>query len=121
MNTKNSKTKLLWLIPLVLGTIYIIRREQQTPYNSIEGLIFGTVYHVTYQYDGDLKPEIEKAFKTFDGSLSTFNDTSVISKINQNKEVVPDSFFLNVYNRSMEISKETYLYLKNILNNRSVN
>ena len=107
MNTKNSKTKLLWLIPLVLGTIYIIRREQQTPYNSIEGLIFGTVYHVTYQYDGDLKPEIEKAFKTFDGSLSTFNDTSVISKINQNKEVVPDSFFLNVYNRSMEISKET--------------
>ena len=107
MNTKNSKTKLLWLIPLVLGTIYIIRREQQTTYNSIEGLIFGTVYHVTYQYDGDLKPEIEKAFKTFDGSLSTFNDTSVISKINQNKEVVPDSFFLNVYNRSMEISKET--------------
>lgn len=107
MEKKKSRMQLLWLIPLIVGTIYIIRREQQTPYNNIEGLIFGTVYHVTYQYDGDLKPEIEKAFKRFDASLSMFNDTSVISRINQNKEVVPDTFFINVFKRSMEISKET--------------
>ncbi len=107
MENKKSRLHLLWIIPFILGTIYIIRREQQKPYNSIEGLVFGTVYHVTYQYDGDLKPEIDKAFKHFDGSLSTFNDTSVISRVNQNKEVVLDSLFLNVFNRSMQISKET--------------
>ncbi|WP_321478430.1 FAD:protein FMN transferase [uncultured Bacteroides sp.] len=107
MENKKSRLHLLWIIPFILGTIYIIRREQQKPYNSIEGLVFGTVYHVTYQYDDDLKPEIDKAFKHFDGSLSTFNDTSVISRVNQNKEVVLDSLFLNVFNRSMQISKET--------------
>ncbi|WP_321331788.1 FAD:protein FMN transferase [uncultured Bacteroides sp.] len=107
MENKKSRLHLLWLIPFILGTIYIIRRQQQAPFNSIEGLVFGTVYHITYQYDGDLKPEIEKAFKHFDGSLSMFNDTSVISLINQNKEVTPDTLFLNVFKRSMQISEET--------------
>ena len=55
MKTKKS---FLWLAFLVLATIWIlVRHNQQAGYYSVKGLVFGTVYKITYQYDGDLKPE----------------------------------------------------------------
>jgi len=105
MNGKKSWWQLLWLIPLIAGAAFIIRK--QAPYNSIRGLIFGTVYTVTYQYEGNLKAEIEQELKRFDGSLSMFNDTSVISKINKNEPVVPDSFFLKVFKCAQKVSANT--------------
>ena len=76
-------------------------------YYSVKGLVFGTVYKITYQHDGDLKPEIEAELKRFDQSLSPFNDSSVISRVNRNEELVTDSFFQKCFHRSMEISRET--------------
>ena len=67
-------------------------------------MVFGTVYKIAYQHDGDLKPEIEAELKRFDQSLSPFNDSSVISRVNRNEELVTDSFFQNCFHRSMEIS-----------------
>ncbi|MEE0990169.1 MAG: FAD:protein FMN transferase, partial [Paludibacteraceae bacterium] len=40
-------------------------------------------------------------------SLSTFNKNSVISKINNNEEVVLDTLFTNMFAKSMEISELT--------------
>lgn len=105
MKTKKS---FLWLAFLILATIWIlVRHNQQTPYNSITGLVFGTMYNITYQYDGNLKPEIEAELKRFDRSLSPFNDSSVISRVNRNEELTTDDFFQKCFNRSMEISRET--------------
>lgn len=105
---KPSKARLLWLIPLILGTIYILRKENTAvPYQHTQGLIFGTVYNITYQYKEDLKIEIEKELKRFDASLSPFNEISVISKVNRNEDIVTDTLFQNVFNRSMEISEIT--------------
>ena len=102
------KKNFLWLALLILATIWILARHNQRPaYHSITGLVFGTIYNITYQYDGDLKPEIEAELKRFDQSLSPFNDSSVISRINRNEELVADSFFMKCFNRSMEISRET--------------
>ena len=105
MKTKKS---FLWLAFLILATIWIlVRHNQQVGYYSVKGLVFGTVYKITYQHDGDLKPEIEAELKRFDQSLSPFNDSSVISRVNRNEELVTDSFFQKCFNRSMEISRET--------------
>lgn len=105
MKTKKS---FLWLALLILATIWIlVRHNQQAPYNSISGLVFGTMYNITYQYDGNLKPEIEAELKQFDQSLSPFNDSSVISRVNRNEELTTDDFFQKCFNRSMEISRET--------------
>lgn len=105
MKTKKS---FLWLAFLILATIWILARHRQQPaYNSITGFVFGTVYNITYEHNGDLKDEIEAELKRFDQSLSPFNDSSVISRINRNEELVTDSFFRKCFNRSMEISRET--------------
>ena len=86
---KKTRKSFIWLAILLLGTIWILaQRNKQIPYNSINGLVFGTVYNITYQYDGNLKAEIDAELKKFDGSLSPFNDTSVITRVNRNEEIV---------------------------------
>lgn len=104
---KKTKRSFLGLALLLLATIWILARRNEVPYNSINGLVFGTVYNITYQYDGNLKAEIEAELKRFDGSLSPFNDTATITRVNRNEELVTDSFFQICFNRSMEISQQT--------------
>lgn len=105
---KKAQRYFLWVALLVLATIWIVARHNQTTsYRTVNGLIFGTIYQITYQYNGDLKAEIDEELKRFDGSLSPFNDTATISRINRNEDIIPDTFFTNVFRRSMEISKET--------------
>ncbi len=99
----------LWLALLLLATIWILARHNQPmPYQTDQGLIFGTIYRINYQSDTNLKAEIEKTLKRFDGSLSPFNDTATITRINRGEANVPlDTLFINVFRRSMEISKQT--------------
>lgn len=105
---KKVQRNFLWVALLALGTIWILARHNRpVPYQTVSGLIFGTVYNITYQYDGDLKEGIEAELRRFDGSLSPFNDTATITRINRNEDIIPDTFFVNVFRRSMEISKET--------------
>ena len=103
-----KKTNYIWIALLVVGTVLILlRHNRPQPFQRESGLIFGTIYNITYQHEGSLKAEIDEQLKLFDGSLSMFNDTSTISRINQNMDIVPDTFFLRVYRRAMEISEET--------------
>lgn len=105
---KTTQRNFLWIALLTLGTIGILARHNRpVPYQSTSGLIFGTVYNITYQYGSDLKADIEVELKRFDGSLSPFNDTATITRINRNEDILPDTFFTNVFCRSMEISRET--------------
>ncbi|KAA6346684.1 FAD:protein FMN transferase [termite gut metagenome] len=107
---KLSKPQLLGLFVLVSATIYVLNHKNASSapaYNSIDGRIFGTLYNITYQHNEDLKPDIEQELKQFDASLSPFNATSVITKINNNENVKADAFFRKVFHRSMEVSEET--------------
>lgn len=105
---KRSWAYYLWLIPLIVGTIYILRRENMpASYQQIDGMIFGTIYRVTYQGKENLKFEIDTELKRVDNSLSPFNKTSVISQVNRNEEVVTDSLFQNVFRCSMAVSDAT--------------
>ncbi len=106
-----NKRKLLWQLPflvvLVVGTIFIIRQQHDTPYQHDEGFIFGTIYHITYQSDKNYQKEIEAELQKVDNSLSPFNKSSIISRINRNEDVAVDGMFLEVFNLAENISKET--------------
>lgn len=107
METK-TKRHFLWLALLALATIGILSRHNRpVPYQSNTGLIFGTIYKIVYQHDTTLQPEIEAELKRFDGSLSPFNDTATISRVNRNEDIVTDTLFRNVFRRSMEVSRLT--------------
>ncbi len=105
---KKNTQSFLWVALLLLATIWILaRRNAPVSYRNASGIIFGTIYSVTYQHPEDLKNEIEAALHHFDGSLSPFNDTAVITRINRNEDVQPDSLFTHVFQRSLEISQQT--------------
>lgn len=106
-----NKKKLYWQIPflliLILGSIYIIIQQRSAPYYQDEGFIFGTVYHITYQNDKDIQNEIETELNKVNKTFSTFDSTSVISLINQNKPVKVNDMFAEVFDLSEQVSKET--------------
>ena len=103
--------KLLWQLPfltlLVVGSILIIRQQRSMPYQKSADFIFGTTYHITYQCDSDLSQSIKAELMKVDASLSPFNKESVITAINDNKDVRPDEMFKDVFSLAMDISKET--------------
>ena len=108
---ESRKKKLIWQLPfltlLIVGTILIIRQQQSTPYQKNSGTIFGTTYHITYQYDEDLQKEIVDKLKEVDDALSMFNKESIISKVNNNEPVVLNDMFVEVFQLAKEISKDT--------------
>lgn len=106
-----NKKRLIWQVPflalLIVGTIIIVRRQNSAPYQHNEGLIFGTVYHITYQCDSNLEQGIKQRLLSVDRSLSMFNKQSVISKVNANMPVDVDDNFKYVFNLAKRISGET--------------
>lgn len=95
------------LLVLTAIIIVIVRQQKTIPFQHNTGFIFGTIYNITYQSDDDLQTEIEGELKKVDGSLSTFNKTSTISKINQGKDVKVDDMFAEVFSLGENIAKET--------------
>ena len=102
-----KKWQLPFLVLLIVGTVLIIRQQQSMPYQKCSGLIFGTTYHMTYQYDDDLHAEVVAKLKEVDAALSMFNEQSTISKINNNEAVKPDKMFLDVFQLAQQISQDT--------------
>ena len=84
-----------------------IRRCGKNTYRYDEGLIFGTFYHITYKYPESLSEEIKNRLLQFDASLSPFNDTSIISRVNRNEPVETDRWFEHVFNASQRIYTRT--------------
>ncbi len=102
------KRKQLYPIALLflLAFALILFYTPPTEYKKIVGYTQGTTYNITYEDrpGRNLKPRIEQLLLRFDLSLSTYDSTSIISKINRNeKNVKLDRFFRRVFNKSDEI------------------
>ena len=106
-----KKKKLIWQIPflliLIIGSIFVIRQQRNTPFQKDEGMVFGTIYHITYQSDINYQKEIEAELQKVDNSLSPFNKTSIISRVNRNEKVKVDEMFSEVFQLAEKISGET--------------
>lgn len=107
-NRKSIQKHLPFLVILIIGTVYALyNRQQDIPFQKEEGAIFGTFYHVTYQCDSSIYEDIQRELQKVDNSLSPFNKTSVITKINNNEEVIPDSLFTYIFHLAKHISEQT--------------
>jgi len=119
MTTDNEKlftlpkrrSKLWWQVPflifLVIGTFYIVRQQRSTPFQKGQGFVFGTIYNVTYQYDKNLREEIEEELKRLDFVFSMFNDSSMVTKVNRGENPTLDETFVEVYDIATTVNRET--------------
>ena len=106
-----NRKKLIWQLPfltlLIIGTILIVQKERNTPYQQHKGMVFGTFYTITYQCDSNLHGSILQVLQQVDNSLSTFNKASIVSAINRNERPALDNMFVQVYHTAMQVSAET--------------
>lgn len=104
-----NKKKLLWQLPflaaLIIGTIIIL--EKQPPFRTNEGMVFGTVYKITYQSHEDLHADIKKALQEVDNALSPYNPNSIITRINHNVDTTLNTYFTDVFEVAQQVSNET--------------
>ena len=104
-----NKKKLIWQVPflilLIVGTVVILKK--QPPFRTNEGLVFGTVYKITYQHADDLHIDIKKALAEVDNALSPYNPNSIITRINQNRDTTLNAHFTHVFTLAQRVSEET--------------
>ena len=83
-----NKKKLIWQIPflalLIIGTVVILKKHP--PFRTNEGLVFGTIYKITYQHHDDLHNDIKAALAEVDNALSPYNKNSIITCIKHNQD-----------------------------------
>ena len=106
-----NKKKLIWQLPflilLIVGTILIIRNQNITPYHNDKGMVFGTTYSITYQADSSLHTSIKKELQKVDEALSPFNKQSVITAVNENRNMTVNKMFADVFLMAEKISEDT--------------
>ncbi len=107
MAMKYCKTLTIILISIFFSLIFSSGCSRDAEYKTIDGFTQGTTFHIVYSPDtqDSLYGFVNEILNNIDNSLSVYNDSSVISKLNRGENVVMDSLFINVFNRSKEIYK----------------
>ena len=99
--------RILFLIVLTVATIWIIRRHNQPTWQDNRGEIFGTYYRVQYACKEDLSEAFLAELQAVDHSLSMFNQSSLISRINRNETDTTDQRLRQVLQLSLNIWRAT--------------
>lgn len=86
---------------IALGLSSCDRRK----YNSAEGMIWNTVYHITYEGDEELADSILIVLDSVGKSLSIFDKNSLVSKVNASDSTIVDDMLREVYLESLKINK----------------
>ena len=104
--------KIRYIIVVYFLILLVSSCKKPVTYDNFAGFAQGTTYSVVFGNDGslngqELKTDVEKILRDFDLSLSLYVDSSILSRVNRNEEVTPDSYFLNAFKKSQEITKIT--------------
>jgi len=108
-----KKILIAFFLVIMIGAIawvgYLLQNNK-VEYIHNQGKTQGTYYTATYyQPEGiDLKFKIEEKMHEFELSLSTYDSTSVISRINRNDaKVRTDLFFETMFTEAQKVSEHT--------------
>jgi len=84
----------------------------KTEYSAFAGAAQGTTYSIVFENKQAADPlvlrrDVEKLLHDFDMSLSLYEDSSVLCRINRNENVRPDKYFTEAIRKSKQISDLT--------------
>lgn len=74
-------------------------------WQKYSGMIWHTTWHITYLGDQDMLTDVIDTLKILEHSISAFDSTSTVSRINKQESGLVDVHFSNVYNMSKKIHK----------------
>jgi len=106
-NMKNKNFMKIIGLAISVAVLLLGCQTKKSEYTKISGFAQGTTYHITYENSTheDYSQAIDSILKAFDRSLSIYDSTSIISRINNNDPTVEaDDWFVVVFNKSAEIN-----------------
>jgi thiamine biosynthesis lipoprotein len=97
---------------LVIALLIYGCSKKPPEYEKLSGFTQGGTYHTVFENKRKTRPEkvsqdVKKILNDIDMSLSVYNDSSVISRLNRNEKIAPDYYFKEVFMKSKEISQIT--------------
>ena len=92
MTTKQRTISALLGVGVCAALIWGLDEAPKLSYYHNQGKVFGTYYNIRYEAKEDLEQEIKEAFTAFDNSLSMFNDHSILSAINTNRDTTTNTY-----------------------------
>ena len=93
---------------LFIFTLSLFTSCTDTQWQHNDGLVFGTVYSITYQYGEDLQADIDAELAKVDQEFSMFNEQSTVARINRGDSTVERSpMFEEVYQLAQMVNADT--------------
>lgn len=97
--------KHIFFLFYILGIAIISASCNRFSYRTANGAIWRTSYHITYYSDRDLTDSILLTLQDLDNSLNYFNDSSLLSRLNQSASIQADRSLTDVYQCSRKINQ----------------
>ena len=107
---KLKKRQLIFLVLLIIGTIYVAKTNDKAPNAQTQKFserIFGTVMNITYTHTEDLHDTIMTCLRGVDASLSMFNPNSTISRINRGETDTLCTYLTEILPMAHSVSEAT--------------
>lgn len=112
MNIPNSITssmrRLFQLLAMLILTASFAGCINNKTWQKSQGMIWNTVWHVTYYGDSSAISAAIDSLKSVEHSLSIFDDNSLISYINNNESGPVDRHLINVYEISKRVNHDSH-------------
>lgn len=99
-----------YTVILIFILISCAQDTKNTEKGQLKGRAFGTYYYIRTTDESDidhLRPSIEKLIDSINDSMSTYQESSLISQLNRGKKAVVDEMFLEVIKKSRTIHERT--------------
>lgn len=99
--------KIKFFIFINLFSIFIllpILSCSRNDYRHMEGMVWNTLYHITYKGGPELEDSVFLVLDEVGKSLSVFDSTSLVSRVNAGDDVILDNHFIAVYEMSRKIN-----------------
>lgn len=94
----------LWSVSVVIA---LSGCRNDARFQSMEGMIWNTGYHITYKGDEALADSVLATLHSVEESVSVFSPSSVVSQVNSNATDKVDSIFSEIYQASCKIFDES--------------
>lgn len=105
--TRKKLLGALFLLFLIVATVWILCGRGTATLRTAEGQIFGTTYHIKYESPVALDSAIKAELLRVDASMSVFNPQSTISKINSGVSSKADFMLYDVLQKARQVSENT--------------
>lgn len=99
--------KRICLLATIWGMFLFVSCQDKKQYFEESGTVFHTLYQIKYESPQILTDDIDAELQKFNLSLNPFNPNSIIAKVNNNEPVEVDEWFTEVFNKAMEVSRNS--------------